>query len=106
LALWLVTGLVRAIAGLEKPGAYYLHNDLFWIKMVLAAAVYTLELWPMAILMQWGIWLGRGRTLDTRAAPRLAVISYVQAVMILVIVLLAVAMARGLGTRTALPSSP
>lgn len=106
LTLWLVTGLVRALAGLEKPGGYYLHNDLFWIKMVLAAAVYTLEVWPMATLIQWGIWLGRGRPLDTRAAPRLALISWVQAVLIVVILVLAVGMARGIGTRAGVPSAP
>lgn len=106
LTLWLATGLIRAIAGLEKPGGYYIYNDLFWIKMALAAVVYTLELWPMAMLMQWGIWLGKGRTLDTRAAPRLAAISYAQAVLIVVIVLVAVAMARGAGTRPGLPSPP
>lgn len=105
LALWLVTGLIRVVAGLEKPGAFYLHNHLFWIKMVLAGVVYTLELWPMAILIQWGIWIGKGRALDTRAAPRLAVISYVQAGIIVLIVLLAVAMARGSGTRTGDPLS-
>jgi putative membrane protein len=97
LTVWLVTGLVRAIAGLEKPGTYYLYNQLFWAKMVLAAAVYVIELWPMAILIQWGIWVGKGRFVDTRLAHRLAVVSYVQAVLIVGIVLAAVAMARGFG---------
>lgn len=100
LTLWLVTGLVRAIAGLEKPGAYYMHNPLFWAKMVLASAVYVIELWPMAILIQWGIWLGKGRTLDTSAAPRLAFLSHVQAVLLVAILLLAAAMARGFGVPT------
>ncbi len=106
LSLWLVTGLVRAIAGLEKPGGYYLYNDLFWLKMGLAALLYTLELWPMAILIQWGIWLGRGRRFDTGAARRLAVISYAQVVIVVAIVLVAVAMARGFGVRAGLPSPP
>lgn len=97
LMLWLVTGLVRVLAGLEKPGGYYLHNQLFWVKMGVAAIVYVLEMWPMAILIQWGIWLGRGRAIDTRLADRLATISYVQAALIVVIVVLATAMARGHG---------
>jgi putative membrane protein len=97
LTLWLVTGLIRAIAGLEKPGAYYLHNQLFWVKMTLAAAVYIIELWPMAILIQWGIWVGKGRPVDTRLAPRLATMSYVQAALLVGIVLTAAAMARGFG---------
>jgi putative membrane protein len=97
LTLWLVTGLARALLGLEKPGGYYLHNHLFWAKMAVATAVYVLEMWPMAILIQWGIWLGRGRAIDTRLAGRLAVISYVQAALVLVILALATAMARGHG---------
>lgn len=97
LTLWLITGLVRALAGVEKPGAFYLHNRLFWIKMALAAAVYIIELWPMAFLIQWGIWTGKGRPVDTRAAPALATLSYVQAGLIVLIVLVATAMARGFG---------
>jgi putative membrane protein len=97
LTLWLVTGLVRALAGLEKPGPYYLYNTLFQAKMAAAAAVYVLEMWPMATLIQWGIWIGKGRDLDPRAAPALAVISYVQVALLLVILGLAAAMARGYG---------
>jgi putative membrane protein len=97
LTLWLVTGLVRALLGVEKPGGYYFHNYLFWAKMAVATVVYVLEMWPMAILLQWGIWLGKGRPLDTRVAGRLATISYVQAALILVTLALATAMARGYG---------
>lgn len=97
LTLWLVTGLVRALLGLEKPGGYYLHNHLFQAKMAVAIVVYVLEMWPMAVLLQWGIWLGKGRPLDTRVAGRLATISYVQAALLLVILALATAMARGYG---------
>lgn len=100
LSLWLLTGLVRVIAGLEKPGAYYIHNPLFWTKMALASAVYVIELWPMAILIQWGLWLGKGRPLDTAVASRLAVMSYAQSALLLAILLLAVALARGLGVPT------
>jgi putative membrane protein len=97
LTIWLVTGLVRALAGLEKPGVYYLHNQLFWTKMALAAAVYVIELWPMAILIQWGIWLGKGRPVDTGLARRLAIMSYAQAILVVGIVLTAAGMARGFG---------
>ena len=31
-ALWLVTGLLRAFAGLEKGSAFYLASALFWTK--------------------------------------------------------------------------
>jgi putative membrane protein len=98
LTIWLVTGLARALAGLEKPGVYYLYNQLFWAKMALAAAVYVIELWPMAILIQWGIWLGKGRRpVDTGLARRLAIMSYAQAILVVGIVLTAAGMARGFG---------
>ena len=32
-ALWLVTGLLRAFAGLEKGTGFYLASPLFWTKM-------------------------------------------------------------------------
>jgi putative membrane protein len=97
LSLWLATGLIRAIGGLEKPGGYYVHNPVFWTKMAVAAALYVIEMWPMAFLVQWGIWLGKNRNIDTGAAPMLARLSYIQAGLVLVILLLAAAMARGLG---------
>jgi putative membrane protein len=97
LTLWLVTGLVRAILGLEKPGSYYLHNHLFWAKMAVAAALYTIEVWPMTVLIQWGIWVGAGKPFHTHAAQRLAVVSYVQVGLLLVLLFLATPMARGWG---------
>jgi putative membrane protein len=97
LTLWLASGLARALGGFEKPPGYYLHNHLFWSKMALAAFVYVLEMWPMATLIQWGIWRARGREFDTRSATRLAAISYVQVALLLGILLLATAMARGHG---------
>src|SRR5918995_559271 len=46
-ALWLVTGLLRAFAGLEKGSAFYLNSALFWTKMVLFLSVVVLEVHPM-----------------------------------------------------------
>ena len=34
-ALWLVTGLLRAFAGLEKATAFYISNGFFYVKMAL-----------------------------------------------------------------------
>jgi putative membrane protein len=98
LTLWLVTGLVRAVAGLERPAAYYAHNDVFWAKMAVFAAVFVLELWPMTTILQWGLWRGRGRPFQPRGARRLAVISEIQAALLVVTVALATAVARGWGT--------
>lgn len=95
LGVWLFTGLVRAIAGLEKTGAYYLHNGIFWIKMAVFTFIFVVELWPMTTILQWGLWVAKGREVDLGSAPQLARISRVQAGLVVVAVGLAVLMARG-----------
>ncbi|MBA3892393.1 MAG: DUF2214 family protein [Gemmatimonadales bacterium] len=97
-ALWIGTGLVRLIGGLEKGMDYYLRNHVFWGKMTLLLAVLLLELSPMVTLVRWRIQARRGEMPDTRRAGRFASISYVQAALVLLMVLAAVVMARGIGT--------
>jgi putative membrane protein len=95
--LWISTGLLRAFGGFEKGSSYYLHNRLFWTKMGLLAVILVLELQPMIALIQWRRKLGRGEVPDTRAAARFAGISFVQATLVVLMVLAATAMARGYG---------
>jgi putative membrane protein len=95
--LWIVTGLVRAFGGFEKGSFYYLHNHLFWTKMGLFAAILILELRPMMTLIQWRRQVARGDVPDTRAAGRFAQISFIQATLVVLMVLAATAMARGYG---------
>jgi putative membrane protein len=96
-AIWIGTGLVRVIGGLEKSMDYYLQNHLFWGKMTLLLAILVLEVSPMVTLVRWRIQLGRGETPDTRLAGRFASISCLQAVLVLLMVLAATALARGIG---------
>src|SRR5712691_3327278 len=58
--LWLVTGAVRAFAGLEKGSFFYLHNRMFFLKLGLFGAVLLLELWPMITFIRWRIARRRG----------------------------------------------
>jgi len=95
--LWIGTGLVRAFGGLEKGTAYYLQNHLFWGKMALLGLVLLLELRPMVLLIRWRVRLARGEQPDTRAAPAVARISFIQAVLVVLMVLAAAGMARGYG---------
>ena len=95
--LWIGTGLVRAFGGLEKGSAYYLHNHLFWTKMGLLLLILLLELGPMMALIRWRTQVGRAEQPDTRAAKRFAQISFVQAGLVVLMVLAATAMARGFG---------
>jgi putative membrane protein len=91
------TGLVRALAGLEKGMDYYLQNHVFWGKMALLLGILGLEVWPMVTLIRWRTQVARGATPDTRLAGRFAGISYAQATLLVGMVLAATAMARGFG---------
>lgn len=95
--VWIGTGLVRAFAGFEKGSAYYLHNHLFWAKLGLLVLILVLELSPMAALIRWRVQLSRGQQPDTHAAARFARISFLQAVLVVLMTLAATAMARGYG---------
>jgi putative membrane protein len=99
-AIWIGTGLVRVIGGLEKGMDYYLQNHVFWGKMSLLLVVLVLEIGPAVTLARWRVQLGRGETPDTRLASRFARISMVQAVLVLLMVLAATAMARGFKAAT------
>jgi putative membrane protein len=95
--LWIGTGLWRLLAGLEKGTGYYLQNHLFLTKMALLALVLLLEIRPMITLIRWRKTVSRGEAPDTRAAPLLARISFVQAWLIVLMVFAAAGMARGMG---------
>jgi putative membrane protein len=96
-AIWIGTGLVRVIGGLEKGMDYYLQNHVFWGKMALLLVILVLEVWPMVTLVRWRVQLARGEAPDTSPAGRFASISYLQAALVLLMVLAATAMARGIG---------
>jgi putative membrane protein len=95
--LWLGTGLWRLLAGVEKDTTYYLHNHLFLGKLALFAVILALEVWPMVTLIAWRRRVALGTQPDTSVAPLLARISLAQAWIVVVMVFLAVGMARGYG---------
>lgn len=86
-ALWLVTGLLRVFAGLEKGSAFYLGSATFWTKMTLFVIT----------LIRWRTIRGRGAMPDTSAARGLYVITHVQMALTLAMVFVASFMARGFG---------
>jgi putative membrane protein len=95
--IWISTGLWRLLAGLEKGTGYYLQNHVFWTKMGLLGLVLLLELKPMITLIGWRRIVARGGSPDIRPAPLLARISFIQAGLIVLMVLAATGMARGMG---------
>lgn len=96
-ALWIGTGVWRLLAGLEKPTGYYLANHVFLTKMGLLLVILALEISPMLTLVRWRRLVRLGQPLDTSSARRLGTISFIQAWLIVLMVLAATAMARGIG---------
>ena len=100
--VWITTGLWRALAGFEKEPSYYWTNHLFMGKMGMLALVLLLEIFPAITLVRWRMTMrrGAGGALVPGASPvarRIAGISYVQAILLVVMVAAAVGMARGYG---------
>ncbi|MBK6780539.1 MAG: DUF2214 family protein [Gemmatimonadetes bacterium] len=93
--LWLGTGLPRLLLGLEKPVDSYFGGHIFWLKLGLFTLVFLLELGPMVGLTLWRIALKRGTPLDTRKAAQWATTGRVQVALVVVLVFVATAMARG-----------
>ncbi len=99
--LWISTGLARLFMGTEKATSYYLHNHLFLGKMGLLAVLLVLEVIAVITLVKWRKRASTGAVPDTSHARRLALISDVQLLLVLMMVALAAAMARGLGAMAA-----
>ena len=93
-ALWLATGLLRA--GLEKGSAFYLQSHGFYLKMGLFLAVVILEVRPMLTFMKWRQAHRRGARIDTSSARALFQVSHIQMSIVVAMVFVASAMARGL----------
>jgi putative membrane protein len=71
--------------------------------MGLLAVILILEVWPMITLIKWRRQVMRGGLPVTSIAPALARISFAQAVLVILMVFLASAMARGYGVSPDLP---
>ena len=106
--LWLGTGLWRYLGSTEKSTDYYNSNHIFLTKMALFVVVIVLEIWPMMTLIRWRRALGSvgraqtpagGGVIDPEEARKIARISYIEGGIVTVMILTAVAMARGYGAR-------
>lgn len=94
--LWIATGLWRAFGGVEKGTDYYLGSHWFIGKLTLFGIVLLLELKPMTTLMRWRMALRKGAAVDTSGTPLLARLTLMQVPLLLLMVVMAAAMARGL----------
>lgn len=91
----LITGGMRAFGGYEKGTDYYLQQPLFHLKMTLFVLILLLEIAPMVTLIKWRIALGRGVGIDASRAKMFARICHIEALLVLMMVVAATGMARG-----------
>ncbi|SDO56576.1 putative membrane protein [Pseudomonas arsenicoxydans] len=91
----LISGGMRAFGGYEKGTDYYLHQPLFHLKMTFFVVILLLEIAPMIALIKWRVALSRGATIDIGRAKLFARISHVEALLVLLMVVAATGMARG-----------
>ncbi|MBV4469826.1 DUF2214 family protein [Pseudomonas siliginis] len=91
----LITGAMRAFGGYEKGSDYYLHQPLFHLKMTLFVLILLMELAPMITLIKWRIASSRGVALGSRRAKLYARISHVEALLLILMMVAATGMARG-----------
>ncbi len=94
--LWIGTGLLRLLGGLEKTTDYYLDNRAFNAKMALLVVMLLLEIRVMVTLIKWRIARRRGTPINMTPALVLARISRIQAGLVILMVFAATAMSRGL----------
>ncbi len=91
----LITGAMRAFGGYEKGSDYYLHQPLFHLKMTLFLLILLMELAPMITLIKCRIASSRGAALDSGRAKLYARISHVEALLLILMMVAATGMARG-----------
>jgi len=99
--LWISTGVWRLMAGTEKSPGFYFTNPVFHAKMGLFLLILLLELWPMVTLLRWRRTFSAGesaeRLMTSGAGRKIATISHIEALVVVVMVFVAVALARGFG---------
>ena len=95
--LWIGSGLWRLFGGVEKGTAFYFQNHVFWTKMGLFLLIIVLEIGPIVTFTTWRRQVAQGVVPDLSSAPRIARVSAIQAVLVVLMVFAAPAMARGYG---------
>ena len=84
----------------EKGAAYYAHSLPFMIKMALFAAIGLLSIYPTLVFLGWRRAFARGEppSIDPARHQRLRRIIHIEATLLVLMVLCASMIARGVGT--------
>jgi putative membrane protein len=94
----IVFGLVR-VHFTEKGAAYYLHNGAFIAKMVLFVVIGLISIYPTRRFIAWRRELKEGRipVLEPAVRGRIRRLVHLELTLLLLVILCAVLMARGIG---------
>lgn len=105
--LLLGAGFWRLFAELEKPLAFYTENPIFWTKVGALIALGTLEMYLQYVVLPWHFRHARKQTIEPRPGQfeRMFKLAVLQLPCILVVIVCAAFMSRGLGLPTA-PAPP
>ena len=96
--LLLIVGLLRVFV-FEKGVNFYIHNPFFWVKMAAFALVALMSIDPTIRYIRWNQTLKEGRPPEISAAEykRTRLLLHLELVGIVIILLAAAMMARGIG---------
>lgn len=97
----LITGVLRVFA-VGKGAGFYVHNPVFYIKVALFVAVGLISIRPTMQFMRWNRALKSGQERILRDSDITVVRRYIalELVLLAFIPLMAVLMARGIGTES------
>jgi putative membrane protein len=95
--VWIGSGLWRVLGGYDKGTDYYLANGVFWLKMALVLSVFAVECVPMVTFIRWRVALAKGASISLVNRDRLVRLHWLEFALMLLAIVCASAMSRGLG---------
>lgn len=92
----LVAGILRVIYG-GKGYQFYMGSTLFWVKMALVLIISILSIYPTIRYIRWGTIADAGMVVPDTEFVRIRNLLRMQVIGVLLVLLVAPAMARGVG---------
>jgi putative membrane protein len=92
----LVAGVLRVIYG-GKGYQFYVESTLFWVKMALVLIISILSIYPTIRYIRWGTIAEGGMVVPDAEFMRIRSLLRIQVIGVLLVLLVAPAMARGMG---------
>ena len=94
----LVSGIYRVIK-FGQGADFYIHNPIFWTKIIIFALVGSLSLYPTVTYILWAIPISKGNlpTVSSNLVSRLSLILNIELLGFALIPFFATLMARGFG---------